>query len=50
MLGFHSFHKAIKTLKGIEIMHMTRKGQVDNLNRCVLDEVNFINKLFGIAA
>jgi len=49
MLGFQSFCTAIKTLKGIEIMHMIRKGQIDTLNRCVLDEVNFINKLFGIA-
>ena len=38
-----------QTLKGIEIMHMIKKGQVDALNRCVLCEVNFINKLFGIA-
>ena len=29
MLGFQSFHTAIKTLKGIEIMHMIKKGQVD---------------------
>jgi transposase-like protein len=50
MLGFQSFHTATKTLKGIEIMHMIKKGQVDTLNRCVLNEVNFINKLFGIAA
>ena len=50
MLGFQSFHTAIKTLKGIEIMHMIKKGQVDTLNRCVLNEVNFINQLFGIAA
>jgi len=49
MLGFHSFRSANKTLKGIEIMHMIRKGQIDTLNRCVLDGVNFINKLFGIA-
>ena len=49
MLGFRSFCTAIKTLKGIEIMHMIKKGQVDTLNRCVLAEVNFINKLFGIA-
>ena len=49
MLGFQSFCTAIKTLKGIEIMHMIKKGQVDTLNRCVLAEVNFINKLFGIA-
>jgi transposase, IS6 family len=50
MLGFQSFHTAIKTLKGIEIMHMIKKGQVDILNRCVSAEVNFINQLFGIAA
>jgi transposase-like protein len=50
MLGFQSFHTASKTLKGIEIMHMIKKGQVDTLNRCVLDEVNYINQLFGITA
>jgi transposase-like protein len=50
MLGFQSFHTAIKTLKGIEIMHMIKKGQVEALNRCVRAEVNFINQLFGIAA
>jgi len=49
MLGFQSFCTAIKTLKGIEIMHMIRKGQIDTLNKCVLNEVNFINKLFGIS-
>jgi IS6 family transposase len=49
MLGFQSFSTAIKTIKGIEIMHMIKKGQVDALNRCVCAEVNFINKLFGIA-
>jgi transposase, IS6 family len=50
MLGFQSFHTANKTLKGIEIMHMIKKGQVDTLNRCVRAEVNFINQLFGISA
>jgi transposase, IS6 family len=50
MLGFQSFCTAIKTLRGIEIMHIIRKGQIDALNRCVLAEVNFINNLFGIAA
>jgi len=50
MLGFQSFHTAIETLKGIEIMHMIKKGQVDTLNRCVRAEVNFINQLFGLAA
>jgi hypothetical protein len=41
---------AIKTLEGIGIMYMIKKGQVDTLNRCVSAEVNFINQLFGIAA
>jgi transposase, IS6 family len=50
MLGFQSFHTAIKTLKGIEIMHMIKKGQVETLNRYVSAEVNFINQLFGITA
>jgi transposase, IS6 family len=50
MLGFQSFSTAIKTIKGIEIMHMIKKGQIDTLNQCVRAEVNFINQLFGIAA
>ena len=50
MLGFQSFSTATKTIKGIEIMHMIKKGQVDTLNRCVRAEVTFINQLFGIAA
>ena len=49
MLGFKSFHTASKTIKGIEAMHMVRKGHVEGLSRCVLDEVAFINKLLGIA-
>jgi transposase, IS6 family len=50
MLGFQFFHTAIKTIKGIEIMHMIKKGQVDTLNQCVSAEVNFITQLFGITA
>src|SRR5665647_1988950 len=49
MLGFQSLQSANKTWKGIEAMNMIKKGQVGVLNRCVLGEVNFINKLFGIA-
>jgi transposase-like protein len=30
MLGFKSFLTAEKTLKGIEAMHMIRKGQAEN--------------------
>ena len=49
-LGFHSFQTVTKTLKMIEIVRMIKKRQVNTYNRCVLAEINFINKLFGIAA
>jgi IS6 family transposase len=29
MLGFKTFHTAEQTLKGIEAMHMIRKGQAE---------------------
>ena len=35
-LGFKSFNTERKTLKGIEVFHMIKKGQVDNINRCAL--------------
>ena len=48
MLSFQSFRSASKTLKGIEAMNMIKKGQVNNLNYSVLNEVKYINQLFGI--
>ena len=48
MLGFQFFHSASKTLKGIEAMNLVKKRQVNNLNYSVLDEVKYINQLFGI--
>ena len=48
MLGFQSFRSADKTLKGIEAMNMVKKGQVNNLNHTVLNEVKYINQLFGM--
>ena len=48
MLGFQSFQSANKTLKGIEAMNMIKKGQVNNLNYSVLNEVKYINQLFNI--
>jgi IS6 family transposase len=47
-LGFQSFRSANKTLKGIEAMNMIKKGQVNDLNYYILNEVKYINKLFGI--
>jgi IS6 family transposase len=48
MLGFKSFLTAEQTLKGIEAMHMIRKGQVENSS--VLSAVEWLNKIFGIVA
>ncbi len=48
MLGFQSFRSANKTLKGIEAINMIKKGQVNDLNYSVLNEVKYINQLFGI--
>jgi transposase, IS6 family len=49
MMGFKSFKSASKTIQGIEAMNMIRKGQV-NSNKSVQFEVQFINKLFGVAS
>jgi IS6 family transposase len=49
MLGFKSLETAEKTICGIEIMHMIIKGQVEAI-QSVLSEVEFINKIMGIAA
>ncbi|QSX09508.1 IS6 family transposase [Alkalibacter rhizosphaerae] len=49
MLGFHSYESALKTICGIEIMHMIRKGQVEGI-QCVHSEVSVINEVLGIGA
>ena len=39
------------TLKGYEAMHMIRKGQIEGVGKGdILNQVNFIEELFGIAA
>ncbi|WP_371263582.1 DDE-type integrase/transposase/recombinase [Paenibacillus sp. 1_12] len=48
MLGFKSFRTADKALKGIEAMHMVRKGQAECSHSSVLSMVELINKLFGL--
>jgi transposase-like protein len=48
MLGFQSFRSADKILKGIEAMNMIKKGQINDLNYSVLNEIKYINQLFGI--
>jgi IS6 family transposase len=49
MLGFKSFLTAEQTLKGIEAMHMIRKGQAE-YNSSVLSAVEWLNKIFAIVA
>ncbi|MBE9098351.1 IS6 family transposase [Vacuolonema iberomarrocanum] len=50
-LGFGSFHKARRTLKGYEAMAMIRKGQIQTVDRDnVTGQISFIHKIFGIAA
>ena len=49
MLGFASSETAEKTICGIEVMHMISKGQVEEI-QCVRSEVEFLNKIMGIAA
>ena len=48
MLEFQSFRSADKTLKEFEPMNMIKKGQVNDLNYSVLNEVKYINQLLGI--
>ncbi len=50
-LGYQSFHTAWRTIRGIEIMHMINKGQVEGVNKKdILGQKKFVESLFGIAA
>ena len=50
-LGYKSFHTAFRTIRGIEIMHMINKGQVEGVSKKdILGQKKFIESLFGIAA
>jgi len=48
MLGFERIETARKTVCGIEMMHMIRKGQVAEIHD-VRSEIEFFNTLLGIA-
>jgi transposase-like protein len=50
-LGYRSFDTAERTLQGIEVMNMIRKGQVKRLDRSdAMGQARFVKSLFGIAA
>ncbi|HDR7612629.1 TPA: IS6 family transposase [Bacillus mycoides] len=50
MLGFKSFKTATSILRGIEAMHMMKKGQTSQGGKSVQNQVNLIHQLFGIPA
>lgn len=50
-LGFKSFNTARRTIKGYEVMHMLRKGQVVGvLKGDALAQLNFMAQIFGVVA
>lgn len=49
-LGFKGFWTAHKTIRGYETMAMIRKGQVALPHGSYMDQVKFIEEVFGIAA
>ena len=49
--GYGSFQSAWRTLQGIEVMHMIRKGRVRWLAKAdAVGQAHFIAALFGVAA
>ena len=50
-LGFKSFNSARRTIKGYEVMHMLRKGQVIGVVKGdVQAQLNFMAQVLGVAA
>jgi transposase, IS6 family len=46
-----SFHTAERTIEGVEVLHVMRKGQVKRLDsRDSTGQAKFVASLFGIAA
>lgn len=50
MMGFKSFRTTHYLVRGLEAMHMIRKGQVQSEVNSVQQEVKFIQVLFNLAA
>jgi IS6 family transposase len=51
MMGFQSFNTVRRTLRGIEVMAMIRKGQVKGISRGdSVSQARFINEIFGVSA
>ena len=50
MLGFKACETATSIVRGIEAMHMMKKGQVHQGVKSAQNRKEFIDKLFGIAS
>ena len=50
-MSFGSFNSAQRTIKGYEAMNMIRKGQIQGVEKGdIIEQISFINQIFGIAA
>ncbi|CAA9426376.1 Transposase and inactivated derivatives-like protein [uncultured Leptolyngbya sp.] len=50
-MEFGSFNTARRTIRGYEVMHMMRKGQVQGVAKGAVEQrIKFISQLFGVAA
>ena len=48
--GYGSFHSAWRTIRGVEAMHMIRKGRARRVGKSdSLAQARFISTLFGVA-
>lgn len=50
MLGLKTFRTAKQIVCGIEVMHMLKKGQLQQRVKSVKSEIEFIHRSFGIVS
>jgi transposase, IS6 family len=50
MLGLKTFQTAKQIICGVEVMHLLKKGQLQQGVKSVQSEIEFIHKLFGVAS
>ena len=50
MLGLKTFRTANQIICGVEMMHMLKKGQLQQGVKSVKNEIEFIHRLFGVVS
>ena len=50
MLGLKTFRTAKQIICGVKVMHMLKKGQLQQGVKSVQSEIEFIHKLFGVVS